>query len=243
MVGGGSFRLPHDLFCSTLSYSIHFSSPVTSCFKNGTFSLRLSRELHVEIWSRRFFCLTYVEPKHQSDEHNQAGANDFQCLIWIFWVCRLSPAWYNVDCSQFMSRFDRYQLQLVYPTVEHRLERNLQHETSQTTFDVFSHSISPYTAQISFLCFSFVSTFLEIINHNMLKMFSSIFNFKMATQKFNNFFFLAPLGLHCCMWAFSSCREGGATLRCREQRLLFIVVHGFLLMRSMGFSCYGMWTQ
>ena len=31
-----------------------------------------------------FFLLTYVEPKHQSDEHNQAGANDFQCLIWIF---------------------------------------------------------------------------------------------------------------------------------------------------------------
>ena len=30
-----------------------------------------------------FFCLTYVEPKHQSDEHNQAGANDFQRLIWI----------------------------------------------------------------------------------------------------------------------------------------------------------------
>ena len=31
-----------------------------------------------------FFRLTYVEPKHQRDEHNQAGANDFQCLIWIF---------------------------------------------------------------------------------------------------------------------------------------------------------------
>ena len=31
-----------------------------------------------------FFHLTYVEPKRQSDEHNQAGANDFQCLIWIF---------------------------------------------------------------------------------------------------------------------------------------------------------------
>ena len=29
MVGGGLFRLPHDLFRSTLLYSIHFSSPVT----------------------------------------------------------------------------------------------------------------------------------------------------------------------------------------------------------------------
>ena len=87
-----------------------------------------------------FFCLTYMEPKHQCDEHNQAGANDFQCLIWIFRLCRLSPAWHNVDCSQLMSRFDRYQLQLVYATVEHRPARNLQHKTSQTTFNTFDQS-------------------------------------------------------------------------------------------------------
>ena len=31
-----------------------------------------------------FLRLTYVEPKHQSDSHNQAGANDFQHLIRIF---------------------------------------------------------------------------------------------------------------------------------------------------------------
>ena len=34
------------------------------------------------------------------------------------------------------------------------------------------------------------------------------------------FFFLAALGLHCCVWAFSSCGEWG---------LLFIVVHGLLV--------------
>ena len=68
--------------------------------RHNLFSLRLSRESHAEVRSRRFLCLTYVEPRHQSDEHNQAGANDFQCLSWIFWVCRLSPTWYNVDCSQ-----------------------------------------------------------------------------------------------------------------------------------------------
>ena len=96
---------------------------VTICFKNGTF-LRLSRESPAEI-RRRFFCLTYVEPKHQSDSHNQDGTNDFQHLIWIFWVCRLSPTWYNVDCSQLMSRFDRYQLPLAYPTMEHGPARNL----------------------------------------------------------------------------------------------------------------------
>ena len=31
---------------------------------------------------------------------------------------------------------------------------------------------------------------------------------------------LAALGLHCCVWAFSSCGEQG---------LLFIVVHGLLI--------------
>ena len=107
MVGGGPFRLPHDLFRYALLYSIHFSSPVTICFKNGTFSLRFSRESHVEIRSRRlFFRLTYVETKHQSNPHNQAGANDFQRSIWISWVCQLSPTWYNTDCSQLLSRFD-----------------------------------------------------------------------------------------------------------------------------------------
>ena len=48
------------------------------------FPLHFSTELHEEIQSRRFFHLTYVRPKQQSDEHNQAGAQDFQCLIWIF---------------------------------------------------------------------------------------------------------------------------------------------------------------
>ena len=42
---------------STLLYSIHFSSPVTICFKNGTFSLCLSRKSHVEIQSRKFSSL------------------------------------------------------------------------------------------------------------------------------------------------------------------------------------------
>ena len=77
MAGGGSFRLPHDLFCSTLLYSIHFSSPTTICFKNGTVLLCLSRESYAEICQEGFFRLTYMEPKHQNDEHNQAGANDF----------------------------------------------------------------------------------------------------------------------------------------------------------------------
>ena len=72
-------------------------------------------------------------------------------LIWIFWVCWLSPAWYNVDCSQLMSQFDCQQL--LYLTVKHHPVRNLQHQTSQTTFDTFDQS--PYTSQI-FFCISVV---------------------------------------------------------------------------------------
>ena len=43
------------IFHSTLLYSIHFSLPITICFKNGTFSLHFSKDSHVEIQSRRFF--------------------------------------------------------------------------------------------------------------------------------------------------------------------------------------------
>ena len=85
---GDLFYLPSDFFCSTLLYSIHFSPPVTICFKNRTFLLPLSRELHAEMQLRFFvcfvFCLTSVESKHQSNEYNQAGANDFQCLFGHF---------------------------------------------------------------------------------------------------------------------------------------------------------------
>ena len=58
---------------------------------------------------------------------------------------------------------------------------------------LLTRSISPSTFSIHctnlFLRFSYVFTFLEIIKHNMPKMllFSSIFNVKMATQKFTNF--------------------------------------------------------
>ena len=50
-------------------------------------------------------------------------------LIWIFRVCWISPAWYNVYCFQLMYRFDCYQLQQVYLTMECHSIRNLQHET------------------------------------------------------------------------------------------------------------------
>ena len=36
------------------------------------------------------FYLNYVKLKHQSDEHNQAGANDVQCLLDILSMSAIS---------------------------------------------------------------------------------------------------------------------------------------------------------
>ena len=73
-------------------------------------------------------------------------------LIWIFWVCQLSPTWYDIDCSQLMSWCDRYQLQLVYPTIEHCPGRNYPAWNSSSHFwhiwSVTARSL--FTAQIFF---------------------------------------------------------------------------------------------
>ena len=83
-------------------------------------------------------------------------------------MCRLSPMWHNVDCSQLMSWLDRCQLRLVSPTEEHRPARNLQHETSQTTLTCsICHSTFSTHCTSFFVHLSCV--FLEKLKHNMLK--------------------------------------------------------------------------
>ena len=136
-----------------------------------------------------FFHLIYVEPKHQSDEHNQSGANDFQHLIWIFWVCWLSPVWYNVDCSPCLNliainfNWSTRPWSIVQWEISSTKLRKalLIHLISRSTFSKHCTNL--------FLHFSCVFTFLEIIKHNMPKMllFSSIFNIKISTQKCTNF--------------------------------------------------------
>ena len=51
--------MSHDLFCSTLLFNIHFSVPITICFKNGMFLLNFSRELNTKIQLGRFFSLMW----------------------------------------------------------------------------------------------------------------------------------------------------------------------------------------
>ena len=69
VVGGSSFHLSQNLFCS-LVYSI-FSSLVTICLKNKMFSCYVSVENCV--WNKGeegIFRFTCVAPKHQSNEHS-----------------------------------------------------------------------------------------------------------------------------------------------------------------------------
>ena len=84
-----------------------------------------------------FFHLTYVKPKHQAINISKQVQMIFNaCFGYIGYV---GYVWYNVVCSQLMSQFDGYQLQLVYPTVAHHPVRSLQQGTSRT-FDMFSQS-------------------------------------------------------------------------------------------------------
>ena len=114
------------LTCPTISSVPHYWTVCTfhcpSEFVLKVEHLRLSRELHAEMWSRRFFffffCLTWKPNIKTVNEHHQAGANDFEHLVCTFQVCRLSPKLYNVYCSQSMSRFDQYQHHLTYLTRE-----------------------------------------------------------------------------------------------------------------------------
>ena len=163
---------------------VHFACPVISsiphCCAVSTFHhpsqsvLKMEHFPYVSVenhmWKcgqEGFFHLTYGERKHQSNSHNQNGANDFQSLIWIFSVCWLSPTWYNVDCSQLLFWFDHYQLQLVYQIMEQHPARNPRHETSQTTLDKFDLL---HTLHISFCVFQLRFTLLKIIKHSMPKM-------------------------------------------------------------------------
>ena len=68
--------------------------------------------------------------------------------------------WFNIDCPQLMSRFDRYQLQLVYLAVEHH-PRSLQHKTLQTTFDTFNQTWHLLRTQIFFCILVALLPFLK----------------------------------------------------------------------------------
>ena len=126
--------------------------------------LCFSRELQAEIWSRRFFFLLNLCRTQISKWLTcQSGADDFQHLIWIFWVSQLSPMWYNIDCSQLMYRCNPYRLQRIYPTVKHCWTRNLSMTLHKPLLTCsISHSTFSIHCTDLFLCLSWI--FLNIRN-------------------------------------------------------------------------------
>ena len=87
--------------------------------------------------------------------------------------------------------------QPLHLTTEYCLVWNLQHETSQTTFDMFHQSQHLLHTEdklfaLFFLHCNYVLTFLEIMKHNMPKCcFFSLFNIKNGYIKIHQFdFFL-----------------------------------------------------
>ena len=70
--------IPH---CCTVST---FLCPSQFVLKMGCFHYVLAENLMQKYGQEGFFPLTYVEPKHQSNSHNQAGGNDIQCLVGYF---------------------------------------------------------------------------------------------------------------------------------------------------------------
>ena len=76
--------------CPTI-FSVSHCCTVSTFHRPSQFVLKTERFRYVSVENRMwkygqevFFHLTYVEPKHQSDSHDQAGANDFQHLSGYF---------------------------------------------------------------------------------------------------------------------------------------------------------------
>ena len=104
----------------------------------------------------------------------------------MFWVCQLSPAWYNIECSQCLNltainfNWSTWPWSIVQWGISSTklckalLTRSIRH-------GLFSTRCTNH-----FLHFSCVFTFLEIKCQKHC-ISSSIFNIKMATQKFTNF--------------------------------------------------------
>ena len=133
-------------FCIIVQYPLFIA--VTICFTDGMFPLHLSWESHVEIWSRRFLSL------------NLHGTQTSKLLTkpnWCKWFSmldfdiRLSLTWCNIDCSQLMSWSNCYQLQLVYPTLEHCPVKNLQHETENHFWQARHKSFLHFSCIVTFL--------------------------------------------------------------------------------------------
>ena len=125
-------------------------------------------------------------------QHNQAVANDFQGLIWMFWVCWLSPVGITFTTLH-------YCLYLTAVNFTGLLDCGMsssEKSPAQNSANHFWHlqsvtEPSSYTAQIFLcVCFGCIFTFLDTIKDNVLKMlvFSSIFSIKVPHKNLSIMF-------------------------------------------------------
>ena len=154
MVGGGSFHMPQNLFHSTLLWNIHFSSPITICFKSKMFSLCLSRESHVEILPWRFFSLMW--------NSNIKAINLTELVQMTFNACfgYFEYVAYLLHCITLSSNNISVWLWSTSSCLPYSAVLSSEKSPTQNFINhfwwVFSLTVLPYTPQICFafrLCF------------------------------------------------------------------------------------------
>ena len=184
------FTCPTIYFCFTLLYHIPFSPPVTICFKNGMISLQVENYMW-KYGQEIFFCLTYAIPQTKVIK---TIAKLLQ-MIFNAWFGYFEYTGYlqpgvtlvilnkyldliatNFNCSTWPRSIGQQEI-----SSQNLYKPLLTHSISHSTFSI--HWTNLFFFQLHF--------YLSWIKHNILKMllFSSIFNIKMATQKFTNFDF------------------------------------------------------
>ena len=130
-------------------------------------------------YGQGFFRLTYVEPKHQNDSHNQAGANDFStwfgCFEYVgYLLCGITLVVLNYCFDLIAINFNWSSWP--WSIVQWGISSTKLRKSLLTC--LIGHSTFSTHCTNLFLRFSCVFTFLEIIKHNMLKMLLFFFHFQ-----------------------------------------------------------------
>lgn len=137
-------NLPSNRGISTFQWDSHFFPPLHSSSSDGWVIFCL-----YEVGQNVRFLSNLMGSKHQNDLHEEAGATDFLHLTLMFRVCRLFPAWYNVE---------RPQLNCSLSTLTGLLDRGITSNKKCPARNLANHfwhawsvtAFSPYTPQILF---------------------------------------------------------------------------------------------
>ena len=130
-----SFHYSLSIYISKENAYIHMSLCICIYVYICIYAFYLDSSLNWSYWFGQKVCLVFF---HKTKDTFFIFTNNLIDLG----ILSMSPVslWFNVDCSQLISRSDHCQLQLAYLIMEHRSARNLQQDTPQTTFDTFNQS-------------------------------------------------------------------------------------------------------